>query len=305
MTVCEEAEDCQEEMNSLRLNNEATICTQKETIEIEECFMGVKSGCEIPSLAENCLEETHTGCSQNPEHVYCDATGNDCVEIFSNGLCMDNVKTSYHGPFCEIPKECQEEFCLSNTVIVDEVTPVGHGGEITLPEGCQRVEDHQGVEENELFYTKSIVCEEKSYCKIPSASSRLGTLCIPPQTSTGNDIIVTKGEDGERIQCDDETAQNFGDYWCPEGFRYFEGVCEFDTDVCDKGFTGHLENGCDTPFVPSDDALWELYQEQCFSQSPNIPSGMDVYDKACCYDAVFNNFEIWQANYGNTYVKVY
>jgi len=28
--------------------------------------------------------------------------------------------------------------------------------------------------------------------------------------------------------------------------------------VFDKGFSGHLENGCDTPFVPSDDNLWGL-----------------------------------------------
>ena len=262
----------------------------------------------IPSFAENCVAETHSGCSQEPEHVYCDSTGNDCVEIFGSGLCMENIKTSYHGAFCEIPENCQEEFCYKKIVIVDDnagLLELNEKGEPIISSECQRVEDHSTVMADQLFYTKNVVCEEKAYCKLPTGTSRLDTLCVPPQTSQGNDIIVTKGADGERIQCDDKDIQNFGDYWCPVGFKYREGVCNFDTAVCDKGFTGHLENGCDTPFVPSDDALWGLYQEECFSYSDNVPSGMDVYDKACCYDAVFNNFEIWQTDYGNTYVKVY
>jgi len=38
---------------------------------------------------------------------------------------------------------------------------------------------------------------------------------------------------------------------------YHGAFCEI-ISGCEKGFSGHLENGCDTPFVPSDDNLWGL-----------------------------------------------
>lgn len=160
---------------------------------------------------------------------------------------------------------------------------------------------------NEEWYTKSVVCDEKSYCKLPTGTSRLTTMCIPPKTSSGNDIIVTKGADGERIQCFDDGAQNFGDYWCPQGFEFdkIKGICERETDVCDMGFLDNLQNGCDTPFSPSNDEYWGLYQEECFQSSNAVPSGMNVYDQACCFDAVFNNFQIWQSGKESKYVKVY
>jgi len=104
----------------------------------------------------------------------------------------------------------------------------------------------------------------------------------------------------------DVQNQYFGDYWCPQGFEYDweKGICEYETDVCDMGFPDNLQNGCDTPLSPSDDGFWGLYQEECFSQE-DVPSGMNVYDKACCFDAIFNNFQIWQSGLENKYVKVY
>jgi hypothetical protein len=306
ITVCEEGERCEEVFRTVTLQEDGTICTQKKTVEVEKCFMAFKEGC-FADLS-NCTAETHTVISQgqNPQ-IYCDQTGNDCVEVFPSTLTFTNSYTSYHGPFCDLPPSCQEQVCFTKTNVVDEATFISldQNANFILPEGCTTVAD-EGMA-NQEWYTKSIVCEEKSYCKLPAGTSRLTTMCIPPKTSNGNDIIVTKGNDSERIQCFDSTLQNFGDYWCPEGFKYnyLEGICIFETNVCDKGFAGNLQNGCDTPFSPSDDAFWGLYQEECFQSSNAVPSGMNVYDRACCFDAVFNNFQIWQANEGSRYVKIY
>ena len=82
-------------------------------------------------------------------------------------------------------------------------------------------------------------------------------------------------------------------------------MCKKWTDVCDKGFDSNLEYGCDNPFDPNDDELWKLYQEECVSQSTELPPGISAYDMACCFDSVFNGFNIYTDVPDTVHVKIY
>ena len=45
ITVCEEADSCQEEIHSVILKEESTICAGKEKIETQESYIGLDSKC--------------------------------------------------------------------------------------------------------------------------------------------------------------------------------------------------------------------------------------------------------------------
>ena len=78
-------------------------------------------------------------------------------------------------------------------------------------------------------------------------------------------------------------------------------VCAKNTQTCDKGFVGHLVVGCDAPLVPANDNF-SSYQRDCVSD-PVGSSG--VYSSVCCFDSVFNGFELWKSNVDFSHVRVY
>ena len=81
-------------------------------------------------------------------------------------------------------------------------------------------------------------------------------------------------------------------------------VCAKNTQTCDKGFVGHLVVGCDAPLVPANDNF-SSYQRDCVFRFPPFPSVPDVYDSVCCFDSVFNGFELWKSDVNFSHVRVY
>jgi hypothetical protein len=100
--------------------------------------------------------------------------------------------------------------------------------------------------------------------------------------------------DGEPIICDNREEQLYGDYLCPDGFDYLNltGRCERLPFVCDSGYDGSLEFGCDN-FLDTTDDYWGLYQSECVRQDrPELlPEG--VYDRTCCLAYTVNEFNVY------------
>lgn len=134
-------------------------------------------------------------------------------------------------------------------------------------------------------------------------------------TSPGYDIINCANEDaeGNRFQiqheddtyyCYDDGFQDYGDPWCPLNYYYESGFCKRDTEVCDQGYPGNYMVGCDNPYTPQNDHLYNQYQEECVDTQV-VGSPSYLYDSMCCYDSVFNGFEIFQWGTNENYIKVY
>ena len=97
----------------------------------------------------------------------------------------------------------------------------------------------------------------------------------------------------------------YGDPWCPLGYQYENGFCKQLTEICDQGYAGNYENGCDDIYNPDTDPLFNEYQKECVSRSSFAPPSVAVYDRLCCYDSVFNGYELFQWGREETYIKIY
>jgi hypothetical protein len=116
------------------------------------------------------------------------------------------------------------------------------------------------------------------------------------------------------LVCKDSPSQSFGDYWCPVGYKYQKmnqgtpnelELCYKDYRTCDQGFAGSLINGCDySGGNPQDDPLFGAYNKECVDRF-NVPPGVLAYDKVCCFDSVFNGFQLWDDTLDFSHVRVY
>ena len=55
---------------------------------------------------------------------------------------------------------------------------------------------------------------------------------------------------------------------------------------------------------PQDDPLFGAYNNKCVGQE-NVPPGVLAYDKVCCFDSVFNGFQLWDDSLDFSHVRVY
>ncbi len=290
MQVCEESLDCETTFFKYTPSGNEIVCTNfTKTQEEIATLKTISPGCNLDDLV-GCVPETHTICTGSPAVKVCDEDGERCQFLYTNNSCRS--VTSYHGPFCHAPNQ---PGCLVDLTFYQDAP------------NSRSVEDVSSdcVEYNDSFssqdaYVKRVQCDTKHYC---DSSDSGATLCVKEQNNALDTNVYVHLPNGEQLYCDDEEGQNFGDYWCPKGYRYNSvfGFCVKDTDVCDQGFTGNLETGCDTPFNPQDD-YWEMYQKECVFNI-NTPTGL--YDSVCCPDTVFNGFQIWQQQDDTNHVKVY
>jgi len=260
-----------------------------------KCYTGLKDSCSVSDV-HNCTATSRTVCEPHPYNaIICNADGSNCRIAYQDNACV--TKTSYHGPFCEISPSCQQEFCMTQDIFTINQVEIAGNQSIFESEDCKNI---SGSGVNGTYFVKTSNCRDKSYCNL-AESSQTDVLCMEDTNSLGENIFVHAGD--KKVFCFDESFQTLGDYWCPKGFVYFsdQGICRKDTTVCDQGFAGNLQNGCDTPLNPKDD-YWRLYQDNCVFNKIT-PEGL--YDSACCLDSVFNNYQIWQEEADADHVKVY
>lgn len=127
-----------------------------------------------------------------------------------------------------------------------------------------------------------------------------GTLyCVPHGT-----VINSSGND---VGCGDlYNETNFGDYWCPEGFRFdlASDTCILEQNICDVGPV--LTASCNPTLftTPANDTYFNAYDSGCVE---NIAAPGQLYDSTCCLAAVFNGVGLYQDNAGSDpdHIKVY
>ncbi|MCB2219248.1 MAG: hypothetical protein KQI35_02550 [Bacteroidetes bacterium] len=235
---------------------------------------------------------------------YDEASGEwiDCIEVCDEYDCTEF--TTYHGPICTFKEGCNpiEEISILQSVFYNT-----HG--CTTPCYEKPIKDPLS---KEPINSPSEIIQTGIGDKCPDYHTALLEYTEHTFETTLEDEVYCMPEgtqlelsDGAMIECYDVAAQQFGDYWCPENYYYDEllGLCTQSTEICDQGFSGGLEHGCDTPYNPLNDTIWTQYQSDCVDQSASAPK--ELYDTMCCYDSVFNGFEIYQWGKEETHVKVY
>jgi len=66
-----------------------------------------------------------------------------------------------------------------------------------------------------------------------------------------------------------------------------------------------LTYGCDNLYTPDDDPFFQEYQKECVNKTTSAPPSINVYDRTCCYDSVFNGYELYQWGREEDYIKIY
>lgn len=283
---------------------------------VETSYQVMPEGCSYEDTF-NCEPYLHTSCYAAPSAecvAYCldinpfTGEGMDCMEACTAYSCESF--TTYHGSACTFTPGCEQtvEKTITHTQIFGATScdaqctgPFGVGGGGDGDElGSSGAKGDGGGEP-----LPDIDCEEFSTAVVGCSPIDFSyefddVACIEPG-------VTLEFENGDVVECDDVTAQTEGDYWCPENFEYDTdtGFCQRSTDICDQGFSGALESGCDTPYDPQNDTLWHSYQSQCVKQGTFLIPPANQYNSMCCYDAVFNGFEIYQWGTEETHIKVY
>jgi len=229
------------------------------------------------------------------------SSADNCVEICESYDCVDEI--TYRGAACNYPADCVADGEVCNTrVIVGDVdfdTCELYGCEGTAWNGkpCS-----DPVYSHNLFF-EDLVCEQGSFC-LDGLNDCKGDdclLCLQSTSANGESIFV-EFNSGNRVSCsvDEDNHYDYGDYWCPENFKFKDGFivdgvgfCEQKLAVCDSGFSGNLEFGCDGLFSPKND-FWGLYDSQCISAIIKADIPDHTYDSACCYQSSFNGFDLYQ-----------
>ena len=253
----------------------------------------------------------------------------DCKTYCSEYSCQEH--TVYFGPTCNISPACQVEleqkdvsFSGSNiqSYLIDETSEVDYHCDPAYTWQGERVcvfDEHtmnnpgiiavdvtrdelQALFDTEVeaiwpdeitdvaFSRLELTTATETICQDVSVLS-LQTYCIP------NNAVVEIG--GEAMTCVDPTMfdssttpQNFGDYWCPEGFLYNADVdvqaCVVEDEICDVAEPGQTAECAN--FVGD---YYGLYNAGCVDATP-IAAAEDALDRTCCYAASFNNYDIYQ-----------
>ncbi len=293
-------------------SNDSLVCSDFNVSVVNlTSLVGLKGGCNPRVDVVDCLSEDVLVCDKPVSgSVLCSGDGGSCTSVFVNSSCR--LVTTYHGPFCEITPSCRlsitvQDFSFQLPLINSE----SPGSESRNFSSCKPLSNSSFKTNNTLFYRSSF-CGEERFCGLggsteesPSGSG-LYPACLAQNSSLGESIFLID-VNGQSLFCDDYSSQNYGDYWCPEGYHYTDtgNVCYKNTATCDKGFAGNLQFGCDSPFSPANDTLFSAYQSECVFQTPALPPGIVAYDSVCCLDSVFNGYQIWKEEPDSSHVRVY
>lgn len=97
------------------------------------------------------------------------------------------------------------------------------------------------------------------------------------------------------------TAQNFGDYWCPEEFKRdgAQEICIPQEDLCDTGINNNAD--CADISSGSTDPYYQAYHDRCVEDT----GSKGAYNQLCCLEAQFNNFQVYSLGGSSEYIKIY
>lgn len=296
-----------------------SIVYQGSTCNVENCEAVNVTTCS-PTENFSFLEPPHPGPVSNC-YARCETLHGQgapfisCTEQCASYTCT--TEEVYYGNSCDIPAGCEK----SVEVEVVDVDPnsvsncfapsnyyqcqVGTACAFAPPPEPMIVEDEPSVVEGSVhdpstqgdFLTYFIRLEEINVSFIDEFNPQSGVdYCVPHGTQVN--------DSGNLLVCGDAlNTQNFGDYWCPPGYEYNDGIdtCVPEEDICQAGPVG--TNSCADITNPGNDTYFNAYESGCVEKTAGAPGSADVYDETCCLDAVFNDFEIYGMDVGN--VKVY
>lgn len=268
------------------------LCTGVDiTTEYDHCYPVLPTGCDssnVLNLGDGCYEVVENHCTGYGCAALCDVVCDyyTCGEV-----------VSYRGPSCAYfpPNDCTPdsnvEECVEYKTI--EILPI--------PSGCNDYCTGCTAYGCEWcmpgWWNKETNCWDGYYVSnLPDA-----VLCAN-EDAQGERAQIAEA-DGDILYCDSVGSQNYGDPWCPVNYVYEEGFCQQQTAVCDQGFTNNLMYGCDNLYTPDNDLLFSEYQIDCVRQEFVV--GEDYYDSTCCYDSVFNGYELYQWGIEETHIKIY
>lgn len=329
--------------SALRFQNNGvtqSLCEQYGST--QETFTYTASSCPVENLPAACQAftvqsctptsdllqiELHSGSSNCMAICDVDDQGNNinCQEHCADYVCQDAV--IYAGPGCTVPAQCAVPVTVTVTSIEDNVVSQCLDGRSGLIDGSACVSG-QGcyltnkAESYDYYYSAS---EERVSADLGRNYDRthvvktLGPLALTPTTvtqtttfDTGTTYCVPHGTeitDGSNTAIcgdSDTDSQNFGDYWCPQGFEYRlspYASCVPRDALCAQGPVGTVS--CQDITSPGTDSLYGAYDAGCVENTGTAGVPADVYDQTCCLDAIFNNFEIYSKNTDPSNIKVY
>jgi hypothetical protein len=323
LSVCEVSKVCSDVLSSVVVSDGDLVCSNfSRSVSSLGVLHSLRAGCDSSVHTSGCLVRNVTVCDKSLG-VVCDSDGFNCRSLFVPASCR-SVST-FHGPFCEISSGCDLPVVFDDVFVsLPLVNVTKNGVEVSVPDvsSCSNVSVVRSVNSSfsssldDGVFRRLSVCGVEDFCS-SSRDFLSSVVCLSSNNSLGSPVRLVSGlgsSSRQDLVCKDSPSQSFGDYWCPVGYKYQKRqifplepieLCYQEYRTCDQGFAGSLINGCDySGGNPQDDPLFGAYNKECVSRI-SVPPGVLAYDRVCCFDSVFNGFQLWDDSPSFSHVRVY
>jgi hypothetical protein len=323
LSVCEVSKVCSDVLSSVVVSDSDLVCSNfSRSVSSLGVLHSLRAGCDASVHTSGCLVRNVTVCNESLG-VVCDSDGFNCRSLFVPASCR-SVST-FHGPFCEISNGCDLPVVFDDVFVsLPLVNVTKNGVEVSVPDvsSCSNVSVVRSVNSSfsssldDGVFRRLSVCGVEDFCSF-SDDFVSSVVCLSSNNSLGSPVRLVSGLGSSSRQdlfCEAVSSQSFGDYWCPVGYKYkkkHQGtpneleLCYKEYSYCDQGFAGSLEHGCDySGGNPQDDPLFGAYNKECVKRKIVHP-GVLAYDSVCCFDSVFNGFQLWDDALDFSHVRVY
>jgi hypothetical protein len=273
---------CEEQSSTSGLDNCKLLCASY-TCEEHEVYHGAY--CEIE---DSCVEEVTQ------------IVAFDAIPAFApqGGMNPFVFKDDLVGPF--------QGFCqgmtLDGSPFCPFSTPVFANSDLRFVE-ADPAEVEAAVNNAGEFLMETILYEQveepaEEFCQTITITPEAGTQYCVPNGHTAQMNL------GPVVCMDDENTQNFGDYWCPNGFEYNTeyGFCVVEEALCASGQAGTV--ACADITTVENDGYFNQYNANCVANE-DVPGSLIAYDETCCLAATFNDFELYTTGNTQNNVRVY